>query len=1056
MKYILGLDLGITSVGYGIIEADTYNIVDYGVRLFDERNADENASRRSFRSVRRLKSRKRNRINAIKYLLLNNGIIDSIDFPTMNNIYELRVKGLNNKLTNIELANVLVNIAKRRGSSLEVAVEGSDEDKALASALSNNTNYLLKNNVYICEYQYEKIKKGEKLRGHDNLFRTVDYENELKKILSNQDLSDDLKNDIIEIVTRRREYSEGPGSLEFPTPYGSYREEFVDGKLVIKHVNLIEEMRGKCSIFKDEPRIAKNTYTACLFNILNDLNNLKIDGERKVSTEQKKYIIENYIDKKGKITIAQLCKYLDVDLDRLSGFRIKGDKPIITTFDGYTKLLNIFNSERLEDKNIVDQIIEILTKTSVIDERIELLKQLNFDMNDDEVEKVAKITGINGYHSLSKKAMDIIIPELLNTELNHMQITIAKNLNKEAVLYKGRNIPFDQEAILSAVARRVHIQALKLVNELRKEYGEFDSIVIETTRSKNSSDEKKRIDEEQKRFQRNKENTDKLLLELEKNPDDYNTITKLKLLLYRQQNGKTIYAGLPISLDRLLNDPTAYQIEHIIPYAISFDDSLNNKALASARENQEKGKNTPWEYFSTGKVSKMNGSIKTWQEFESVVNSLQITKKKKENLLNQKDVSQYINMEEFVARNLNDTSYGIRTVMNTMKKYFSDNDISTKVFTVKGKFTNNFRSRVGLKKDRDFFIHHAVDALIIAGSKNQKVFSEAYKLFTDSDGVTQIAETGEVFDYSQDPFEDNRFMNYISSLRQIEGKPEDFSWKVDKKTNRSFADQTIYSTRNVEGTDYVVSKYKDIYGKEGESLKKLFETGEASNKLLMAKNDEKTFELFKKIYESYKNEKNPFLKYKDEFGPIRKYSKDETGPIITSVKYYNGKLNSCLDVSHKYNVKNKKVVLLQNSPYRTDIYQSPEGKYKMVTVRRYHIKQINGKNVIDASVYDDLKKNKKIDENDKFLFSLNRHDIINFVNRKDIDSNVSVEDVKKYYQFIATNNDLTNKIEIKEITKKTDKQIMLAVGAAVLIEKFNVSITGKWSKVIKEDLKLEW
>lgn len=66
MGKILGLDLGITSVGYGIIEEDTYEIIKYGVRLFDENTADENKKRRSFRSTRRLKSRKRNRINAIK------------------------------------------------------------------------------------------------------------------------------------------------------------------------------------------------------------------------------------------------------------------------------------------------------------------------------------------------------------------------------------------------------------------------------------------------------------------------------------------------------------------------------------------------------------------------------------------------------------------------------------------------------------------------------------------------------------------------------------------------------------------------------------------------------------------------------------------------------------------------------------------------------------------------------------------------------------------------------------------------------------------------------
>lgn len=45
-------------------------------------------------------------------------------------------------------------------------------------------------------------------------------------------------------------------------------------------------MRGRCTYFPDEKRIAKGAYTACLFNLLNDLNNLKV-GERKLTEDEK-------------------------------------------------------------------------------------------------------------------------------------------------------------------------------------------------------------------------------------------------------------------------------------------------------------------------------------------------------------------------------------------------------------------------------------------------------------------------------------------------------------------------------------------------------------------------------------------------------------------------------------------------------------------------------------------------------------------------------------------------------------------------------------------------
>lgn len=210
-NYILGLDLGVASVGFGIIEKDTYNVIKYGVRLFDERDAKENLTRRTLRGARRLKSRRVNRINAIKHLLVNNGIVDELylgnDYPKLNNIYEIRVKGLHNKLNNDELANVLINIAKRRGSSLEVAIDENDIDaKKTGSSLSNNSRELLENKQFICEHQLEKIKTGTKLRDSDNIYKTEDYIKEVKQILSNQGLDEDINKKIIEIISRRRDF----------------------------------------------------------------------------------------------------------------------------------------------------------------------------------------------------------------------------------------------------------------------------------------------------------------------------------------------------------------------------------------------------------------------------------------------------------------------------------------------------------------------------------------------------------------------------------------------------------------------------------------------------------------------------------------------------------------------------------------------------------------------------------------------------------------------------------------------------------------------------------
>ena len=68
-RLALGIDEGITSVGYGIIDLDTLEFVDYGVRLFEESTAANNKTRRTTRGHRRLISRKVTRLDDMKHLL---------------------------------------------------------------------------------------------------------------------------------------------------------------------------------------------------------------------------------------------------------------------------------------------------------------------------------------------------------------------------------------------------------------------------------------------------------------------------------------------------------------------------------------------------------------------------------------------------------------------------------------------------------------------------------------------------------------------------------------------------------------------------------------------------------------------------------------------------------------------------------------------------------------------------------------------------------------------------------------------------------------------------
>lgn len=1034
-KLVLGLDVGITSVGWGVIDIDNYEVVDSGVRLFAEGASSLNEDRRNNRSSRRLLRRRKHRLQRIKDLLIENKIIDK-DFKILDNPYKIRVKGLNNKLSNNELATAILSIAKRRGITGITSVDDAESKEGLStkSILSEN-NKLLKDK-YVCEIQLQRLQDG-KVRGENNRFNTEDFIKELRQIFSNQNLSKDLENKIIDIIKSKREYYDGPGGEKSPTIYGQFYME--NGKLV--HVDMIEKMRGHCSVYPEELRAPKMCYTADLFNILNDLNNLKINGEH-ITKEDKKLIIKDYIDKKGNITIKQLEKFLGVSVDNIDGFRVDTKKnPIITEFNGYKKILKAIKDEGLnpriiDDKRLVDKIIEILTNKKGYEERVNTLLELGLKEN--EASSFAKISGISGYHSLSLKVMDEVIPDLIETNYNQMQIFqmngyFSKNIQK----YIGNHIPFDDEAILSSVAKRSQKEALKVTEAVIKKYGDLDSIVIEMPRDKNSDEKKARIKKAQ---QRNKEINDHIKALVGNREINYET--KLKLRLYEQQNCKCLYTNTTINLDDLINDPYMYEIDHIIPISISFDDSLNNKVLVTHKSNHDKGQRTPYAYFKSGA-----GSI-SYDEFKNLVMSLDLPRKKKSYLLYEKDLSKFDNKKEFINRNLIDTQYASRVILNTLTNYFKANNKDTKVFTLRGAVTSSFRKKSSISKDRsEDYKHHAVDALIIAGVKRMKIYDNVLNVI-HQEGNNFDLENGDLITIENEKdYFDSNYLKFIDGLRGLKTK---YSHKIDSKPNRQMTDQTIYSTRKVGDDEYVVGKYKNIYDKDGETLAKRIKDGKGDS-LLMYKNDPETYKTLLNVVNSYPEEKNPFLAFYNETRDfIRKKNKNGKGPIIKSVKYLNKTLGTNVDISNKYNIKNNRVVLLSKNPYRLDFYKDTDGFYKYLRVCHDNIKRIDNKYFIDKDWYKEEMQRRNISGNAKFLFSLYKNDLL-YYKKDDNDEGI--------VRYIGTNYNY-NTLEYKNInnknTKKGESRDFVTIGKNLCyIEKRATDILGNMYKVNNEYCKFE-
>lgn len=1032
---VLGLDIGIGSVGVGILNKVTGEIIHKNSRIFPAAQAENNVERRINRQGRRLTRRKKHRRVRLNHLFEESGLITDFTNVSINlNPYQLRVKGLTDELSNEELFIALKNMVKHRGISYldDASDDGNSSVGDYAQIVKENSKQLETKTPG--QIQLERYQKYGQLRGDFtveedgkkhrliNVFPTSAYRAEALRILQTQQefnpqITDEFINSYLQILTGKRKYYHGPGNEKSRTDYGRYRTsgETLD--------NIFGILIGKCTFYPEEYRAAKASYTAQEFNLLNDLNNLTVPTETKKLSEEQKNQIITYVKNEKAMGPAKLFKYiaklLACDVADIKGYRInKSDKPEIHTFEAYRKMktLETIDVEQMEREKL-DKLAYVLTLNT---EREGIQEAIEHEFADgsfsqEQVDELVQFRKANssifgkGWHSFSVKLMMELIPELYET--SEEQMTILTRLGKQKTTSSSNKTKYIDEKQLTeeiynpVVAKSVR-QAIKIVNAAIKEYGDFDNIVIEMARETNEDDEKKAIQKIQKA---NKDEKDAAML---KAANQYNGKAELphsvfhghkqlatKIRLWHQQGERCLYTGKIISIHDLINNPNQFEIDHILPLSITFDDSLANKVLVYATANQEKGQRTPYQALDS-----MDDAW-SFRELKAFVReSKTLSNKKKEYLLTEEDISKFDVRKKFIERNLVDTRYASRVVLNALQEHFRARKIDTKVSVVRGQFTSQLRRHWGIDKTRDTYHHHAVDALIIAASSQLNLWKKQKNtLVSYSEDQLLDIETGELI--SDDEYKESVFkapyQHFVDTLKSKEFEDSIlFSYQVDSKFNRKISDATIYATRKAKldkekkEYTYTLGKIKDIYALGTKTPSK---TGfykfldlykKDKSQFLMYQKDRKTWdEVIEKILEQYrpfkekdKNGKevdfNPFEKYRIENGPIRKYSRKGNGPEIKSLKYYDNLLGRFVDITPSES-KNP-VALLSLNPWRTDVYYNTETrKYEFLGLKYADLCfEKGGSYGILKVKYNKIREKEEIGKNSEFKFTLYKNDLI--------------------------------------------------------------------------------
>lgn len=990
-NYVLGIDMGVASLGWAVLD-ETGVVLESGVNIFPEANAAENADRRSFRQGRRLKRRQFTRIRDFNKLWIDNG--NDVPNSTTVDVLELRNKGLQEALNSTEIYAVLRYMLKHRGISY---LEDSIDENATGEyklGLSINQRELA--TKLPCQIQAERMKEYSLYRGDNviekdgekvslsNVFTTDAYRKELDAFFTEQKkyssfLSDDFIAKYMGIFNRKREYYEGPGSELSRTNYGRYtlNVDPVTGKYITEE-NIFEKLIGKCSVYPEERRAAAASYTAQEYNALNDLNNLTVNG-KKLEEDEKRKIIEKY-KSENTVSVRKIIKsVIGEDIESLVGFRIdKNDKEQYHTFETYRKLKkflaeNGFDIESLsrDDLDLIGEILTINTEREAIEKAI-AGSSLVLDSN-----LIALLTDFrkkNGslfskWHSFSIKIMTELIPALYESSKNQMELLTDMGVfkTKNDLFQDCKQIPVEVilEEIYNPVVRRSVRIAVRVMNAIIEKYGNPRKIVIEMPRDKNGDEEKKRIQDSQKNNENELKEIEKIVrdeygIQITDETYRHHKGLVLKLKLWNEQGRRCLYSGKAIPIDQLINNQNLFEVDHIIPISISFDDSRSNKVLVYSGENQQKGNRTPFMYLNS--LSREWG----WDSYCAYIKSLPWKAEKRgklKNLFFAEDITKIDVVKGFINRNLNDTRYASRTLLNLLSGYFKAKKSDTTVSVIRGAFTHQMRDQFQIYKNRDeSFSHHAVDAMFIALSKmgydsyrlrqKQIVDFETGEILSDADWKNQD-------DLYREIMYQKKWRDIKLSILAAQDKIK-YWYRVDKKCNRGLCNQTIYGTRELDGERYTIDNL-NLYDKNNvDQFRKMISAGK-QDKFLMYHNDPKTFENLMSVFKEYEDEANPFVAYRSATGDyVRKYSKRHDGPIVKNIKFYKEKVASCIDISHKYGFEknSRKAILRSLKPYRMDVYYNTNTNlYYFVGIKQSDIK-CEGKNY----VIDDVKYAKRLAE----------------------------------------------------------------------------------------------
>ena len=692
---------------------------------------------------------------------------------------------------------------------------------------------------------------------------------ELKKILDNSsnyltflnevdDTNLSLKEKIIQIFEFRIPYFIGPmnDKSEFSwverNDYNSkvYPWNFNEVINVKKSAeNFITRMTRKCTYLHNENALAKNSLLYSKFMVLNELNNVKINGER-LSTDLKQKIYKQCYLLNEKMSKNKLKKMLKLN-NLYNDIEITGVDELNATLKPHIDMYKILGEDFNRDpyKELAENVIFWVTvyngdKKMISDKITEVYSDM---LNQEQINKLSSLK-YSGWGNLSRKfltevehygeetggACINIIDMMWEYSLNLMELLSNKykflesldKIKEVKVINKLNYENIMEDLVLSPSVKRSVWQTLRIIEEIKK-IMKYDpkKVFVEVTRKedivKTTKDKrKKQLEDKYKDIK----DVDKNILYELKNTDE-KEFRRKKLYLYFSQMGRCMYSGENIHLEDLFNS-NIYDIDHIYPRSLTKDDSWNNLVLVRKDINGAKSNDYPL----SNDIRKARHAFWTLLKNKKLISDI-----KYERLIGSEKLSPEI-LEKFVARQLVETSQTIKNVIEVLKTMFTN----TQMCYVKAEGVSEFRKRYNYLKVREINdLHHAHDAYlnIIVGNVYDEKFTRNPILWLKKNRLESKFDKN---NYNLEKMFDN---DIIVKDRKIFDKIE-----VNKKIERFLYQKFPLVTKRTKEEKGAISDLQ-LISKKSVDLKNMYIPIKGNNSIL-ANNLEK-YGAFNKVSGSY-------------------------------------------------------------------------------------------------------------------------------------------------------------------------------------------------------------